>query len=262
MMDRIYIPTIAEQETVAARGDFLKVSGDGVFATRQGEGVTAGMPAVFLRLQDCNLHCGANNEGWRCDAWYTWDKDTPEYWQETTNLSIDDAETDIRNAWNEAFPDEVGGERIVITGGEPLLQQRKLVGMLDRFADWDIEIETNGTIAPLDELQRCQLNCSPKLASSGNPDTLRHKPNALSKIASFPNAWFKFVVSQPDDLAEIETIAAANDIAYERVLLMSEGVDPKALRASDERLTKIARGLGCGVTARNHIFWYGDKRRT
>ena len=42
--------------------------GDGpeIFHTIQGEGVSAGMPAVFIRASRCNLHCV-----W-CDTAYTW----------------------------------------------------------------------------------------------------------------------------------------------------------------------------------------------
>jgi len=39
------------------RDDRIKLSGDGVFYTVQGEGITTGLPAVFMRLQFCNLMC-------------------------------------------------------------------------------------------------------------------------------------------------------------------------------------------------------------
>ena len=38
-----------------------------VFYSIQGEGITAGLPAVFVRLQGCSVGCA-----W-CDTKYSWD---------------------------------------------------------------------------------------------------------------------------------------------------------------------------------------------
>jgi 7-carboxy-7-deazaguanine synthase len=257
-----YSPISEELARFRDRSDKLRVSGDGVFATLQGEGASAGAPAVFLRLQDCNLHCGQNGEGWQCDAWYTWDRSKPQFWQEQRLASPESLVGEIQSAWDDFEPGCELAQRLVLTGGEPLLQQANIVPLIKQLPNWNIEIETNGTIVPLSELRDCQINCSPKLASSGNNLRARYRPDALRAIASLPNHWFKFVVASRQDLAEIEQIVSENDISYSRVLLMSEGVEAESLQASDERLAGIAKSLGCLVTARNHIFWYGDKRRT
>lgn len=256
-----YMPSESERLNTLSRGDFLKVSGDGVFATLQGEGVTAGEPAVFLRLQNCNLHCGQAGNGWMCDAWYTWDKSTSEYWGETTNRPVQRLTEEVQELWKDKFSSEVS-PRLVITGGEPLLQQRKLVDLINSLPGWEIEIETNGTIMPLNELAELQFNCSPKLSTSGNSLGARYRPAVLQKIASFPNHWFKFVVSSDNDITEIQAMVADNGLEAARVLLMSEGTDPELLRQSDKRLATVAKALGYTMTARNQIFWFGNKRAT
>lgn len=262
--NRVYLPTPAERELTLARGDFLKVSGDGVFATLQGEGVNAGEPVVFLRLQDCNLHCGRGGEGWKCDTWYTWDKTTPEYWRESSNKPCGQIASEISDAWDAMHGDKTDKpKRLVVSGGEPLLQQDKLIELFQELPDFKVEIETNGTIVPRDELAGVQLNCSPKLASSGNGLHARFRPAALQKIASFPNAWFKFVVTDPGvDMEEVNRIVEEVQIDPARVFLMSEGSNAERLVQSDDRLLPIARALGYNMTRRNHIFWFGDKRRT
>ncbi len=82
-----------------------------IFYSLQGEGVTAGTPTVFLRLANCNLSCS-----W-CDTKYTWDWQSYDPQREVMELSDDEAHERIL-----AFE----CPHLVITGGEPLMQQRAL----------------------------------------------------------------------------------------------------------------------------------------
>lgn len=258
-----YIPNTEERRVATRFSDELKISGDGIFATLQGEGISAGRPSVFLRLQNCNLHCGRGGEGWRCDAWYTWDKSTKEYWQETRLASVQAVAEELNSTWASNFNKDNLIPNLVITGGEPLLQQSKLERLLPLVSNWQIEIETNGTINPSDIFRDSQLNCSPKLSTSGNKYKARINEKALRQIASFPNYWLKFVVTAPRDIEEIDSIVKlTNGGDYSRVILMSEGVTETELLQQDIYLYSVAKSLGCQVTARNHIFWYGDKRAT
>src|SRR6185503_1731335 len=116
----------------------LKVSE--IFASIQGEGPSAGAPSVFLRLAQCNLHCA-----W-CDTKYTWDWTTYRFEDEVRTESVSAVAVRLR-AHSE--------QRLVVTGGEPLLQEEalfELFRLLDERARYVVEIETNGTIAPSEAL--------------------------------------------------------------------------------------------------------------
>lgn len=259
-MPEIYKPTSDDRQRLVIRPDMLKVSGDKVFATLQGEGVTTGKPAVFIRLQLCNLACG-KNEGWQCDTGYTWDKNREEFWKEPEDWSYQKAIDNINNAWIEKFGN-TDDKRVVITGGEPLLQQSKLVKLVERLADWNIEIETNGTIKPLPELSNCQFNCSPKLSNSGNSTNRRYKPEVLIYINSLPNSWFKFVVNNPQDFEEIDSIVDECKLNSGKVLIMPEGQTAEDVQSHAMEIEPEALKRRWSITYRNQLIWFGAKRRT
>ncbi len=258
----LYNPTQIDIDNIKPRADLLKVSGDGVFATRQGEGVTSGKPSVFLRLHYCNLTCGVP-DGWKCDTWYTWDKTREEYWTEPNDLSYSDTVAVIESAWAMSFPDELAEDkRAVITGGEPLLQQDKIVNLLTEMPEWTVEIETNGTIIPVPELHGCQFNCSPKLRNSGNTKRRRYKPEALRAINALENSWFKFVVTSVDDLEEIDQIVTECELDKKKILIMPEGQTADVVEGNAQMISGAVEDKGWNLTMRNQLIWYGDKRRT
>jgi organic radical activating enzyme len=237
--------------------------GDGpeIFHTIQGEGVSAGCPAVFVRASLCNLHCV-----W-CDTDHTWNfEGTP--WSHEKNTKHRKEDVII-----ELAPAEVAERilvfhcpRVVITGGEPLLQETGFLEMIHQIRrempDCVFEVETNGTRVPSPAFAEAvdQFNVSPKLSNSGMDESLRLIPSALDFFASSPKAWFKFVVSQPADLAEIQSLRARFGIPASRVLLMPEGRTSAQLDRSSEWLAGICRDLGFRFCDRLHVRIWGDKR--
>src|SRR5882724_174538 len=158
----------------------LKVSE--TFESLQGEGASAGAPAFFVRLAQCNLHCV-----W-CDTKYTWDFERYRY------------EDEVREQPVAQVAELVNGSpsrRLVLTGGEPLLQQRALKDFFARLApDIVLEVETNGTIAPDPESVRRvnQWNVSAKLSSAGDPEQFRIRPEILAIFRDSGRAYLKLVV--------------------------------------------------------------------
>jgi len=255
-----YCPTLAEIQALRPKEGNFKVSGDGIFATRQGEGVTAGMNAVFLRLHFCNLACGRDG-GWKCDTWYTWDKQTREFWQESQDITPEAVAQKVVIAWTEKFG-LASDHRIVVTGGEPLLQQREIAKLLKFLPGWKVEVETNGTIIPISELHDCQFNCSPKLANSGNGLNRRYRPQVLNAIAGLPNSWFKFVVTSVQDLDEVKTMVIGSGIPDAKVLIMPEGNSVEIVQSRLNSLQDQVVALGWQTTNRNQLIWFGNQRRT
>ena len=242
--------------------------GDGpeIFHTIQGEGVSVGAPAVFIRASRCNLHCH-----W-CDTDHTWNFEGTPWPHEkdavagyvkhrkadvTVEISADEAASRIL-----AF----GCPRTVITGGEPLLQQAEFLEMIGRIRhsqpEHQFEVETNGTRIPSPELHAAvdQFNVSPKLSNSGMAESLRLHSAALEFFAASPKTWFKFVVADPADLHEIDTLCAHHSIPRTRVILMPEGRTCADLDRRAAWLAEICRDQGFRFGDRLHIRLWGDRR--
>ena len=223
-----------------------------IFASLQGEGPSAGRPSTFVRLSNCNLACA-----W-CDTAYTWRFSGPgAYERKSEQVVLSEQDTAARIL---AFD----GNRLVVTGGEPLLQGPALAKLLALLPDMHVEIETNGTVAPppaLDPLVH-QYNVSPKLAHSGNPAAKTLIPERLAAFAADPRAFFKFVVATPEDVAEVLALAAAYAIPRERLFVMPEGTDSATLRTRSRWLAEICAREGLRLSDRLHIHLYGDTRGT
>lgn len=261
---------ITERSTDAQRrkASFI-VSGDRTFFTEQGEGATAGKPAVFLRLHHCNLDCG-----W-CDTPYTWDTTMAAYHAEREKWELERTLQEILGEWSEGRmkqqssatdSENVVEERLVITGGEPLLQQVNLAKLLadSRLAKWKVEIETNGTILPSKELlDRAQFNCSPKLANSGVAIHRRLKPLVIQALQQV-DTYFKFVVNSRLDIDEIIRDFTPHLATFprERIYISPEGLDVVTLDRVREEVRDQVDSLGFRLGDRLHIRRYGNQRRT
>ncbi|MEL1249433.1 7-carboxy-7-deazaguanine synthase QueE [Aurantiacibacter gilvus] len=230
-----------------------------IFASVQGEGPSAGMPVAFLRLSRCNLACV-----W-CDTAYTWHfegdnrphRSGESFDRKANQVELGEAEVAARVA-------ALGQKRLVITGGEPLMQAGKLATMLGNLPDMQVEIETNGTIDPPARLdiRVDQYNVSPKLAHSGNPADLALKPDMLDRWATDERAFLKFVIAEPGDLDEVRTLVDTHMVPASRVFLMPEGTDSETLRQREKWLAPLCLEYGFRMTDRLHIHLFGDTRGT
>ncbi|MTI40441.1 radical SAM protein [Fulvivirga lutimaris] len=235
-----------------------------IFYSIQGEGKSMGKPAIFVRTSLCNLHCI-----W-CDTDYTWN------WQNTPFKHVNDSKAGYskfkKDEWIvELDADEVYNEikqhpckRVILTGGEPLMQQKELALLAQLLHDngYFIEVETNGTLVPTSEFDMAvdQYNVSPKLSNSGNSTQLREKEGAFSFFSGSEKASFKFVIDDPGDLDEVTELISRYNIAPLNVYLMPQGTTGQALNQKQQWLVDICKEHGYNYTDRLHIHIYGDKR--
>jgi 7-carboxy-7-deazaguanine synthase len=147
-----------------------------IYKSIQGESTHAGVPCVFVRLTGCNLRCS-----W-CDSEYTFTgghrMTLEQVLEEVAQLSPD-------------------GGLVEITGGEPMLQEREVVPLMQRLLDagYTVLLETSGE-RPLERVPKGVVKIvDVKCPNSGEPDTF-HMEN-LETLDSQDEV--KFVLSDRTD---------------------------------------------------------------
>ncbi len=221
-----------------------------MFYSLQGEGRSTGCPAVFLRLQHCNLLCGSGEASWSCDTLAVW----------RTGQAFTGAQIVAHWRMQGWLQHLARGARLIVTGGEPLLQQRALESFLRYLVTCHpcpaVEIETNATRVPIAALDRyvVQYNCSPKGANSGNLRSHRHNAAAMRALVGNGKAVFKFVVSSRADVEQIrEEYIDPYGIAPTRVWLMPAAATLSVLQANERRVFALCREYRYNYSTRLHI---------
>lgn len=225
--------------------------------TFQGEGASLGRLCGFVRLARCNLTCGGPGPAtWACDTPYTWD------WAGQNGTAFDPVgEVSHKEAAEVAQQVlGLGVNLVVVTGGEPLLQQQAVTELVSILADHgaEVEIETNGTLAPSHDLAclTSRFNVSPKLSGSGVPAGRRYRPAAIAALEATGKAVWKFVCAGEEDLAEV-----ARDFGHlSPIYVMPAGTSPDEVLRVSRRLAGPVIERGWSLTTRLHVLLWGDER--
>lgn len=217
-----------------------------VFYSVQGEGKLVGVPSVFVRTSGCNLRCR-----W-CDTPYTsW---TPEGEARTVTSLVEEVA---------AF----GAKHVVVTGGEPMIAS-EVVALTEalRRRGLHITVETAGTAFAA---VACDLmSISPKLANSTPGDAkwgavherTRMQRDVLRRLLDNYSYQLKFVVAEPEDMAEIVQLVSDLSVPVENVLLMPEGRSPELIRQRAAWLVPLCLQYGYRYSPRVHVDIWGDRR--
>ena len=231
------------------------------FYSIQGEGKYQGYPAVFLRLQDCNLYCGMpkNNDLTKPTGNAKWVCDTICVWRKGKAYSYNDL---YKNFKNEKIIEKLeDGAHLVITGGEPMLQQIRIAEFINFLKQKMtkkpfIEIETNGTIIPLPKFDKLVniYNISPKLKNSGNLDKLRYNPIVLQNLTLNKKSTFKFVVLDLNDLKEVKKdFINKFNISNEKIWLMPGAYNREDLWKNGQAVAELCKKYNLKMSSRMQV---------
>ena len=159
-----------------------------IFYTLQGEGAQAGRAAVFCRFAGCNLWSGRETDRSSTICQFC---DTDFVGTDGPGGGKFDSAEDLAVAIERQWPAACGQRFVVCTGGEPLLQlDAGLIAAL-HARNFEIAVETNGTVAAPEDL-----------------DWLCVSPKAGATLAQRSGDELKLVYPQPGvDPAEFEPLA-------------------------------------------------------
>ena len=125
-----------------------------IYKSLQGESTYAGLPCAFVRLTGCNLRCS-----W-CDSEYTF--------HDGRKMTSEEVRAEVKRL-------SPHGGLVEITGGEPMLQERELVPLMQQLLEdgYRVLLETSGERAleqvPANVIKIVDVKCP----DSGEENTFR-----------------------------------------------------------------------------------------
>jgi 7-carboxy-7-deazaguanine synthase len=161
-----------------------------IYKSLQGESTYAGLACVFVRLTGCNLRCS-----W-CDSEYAF--------YGGRRMTIEEVLDEVEHLTS-------AGGLVEITGGEPMLQEREVVPLMQRLLDsgYKVLLETSGE-RPLEQVPAGVIKVvDVKCPNSGEPDTFR--PENLETLR--PQDEVKFVLSDRTDYEFARDFLVRHDLA-------------------------------------------------
>lgn len=190
-----------------------------IFKSIQGEGFFTGSPAVFIRLQGCDVRCSF------CDTKYAMDinpdyksmmigdiaykkKESPVYCELNTDALI--------NFITKKYPAPVN-HHIVLTGGEPFLHEiDRLITELVRF-QYFVQVETSGC-HPIEKQDGMWITMSPKQCTIKEhyqeADELKYIVNQNTDFDKIGDIVHPYIYLQPESM-KVENVKLCVDKTIE-----------------------------------------------
>ena len=184
-----------------------------IYKSLQGESTYAGLACIFVRLTGCNLRCT-----W-CDSEFSF--------YGGSKMTVDEVMAEV-----DKLQLATGNSLVEITGGEPMLQEREVVPLMERLlaAGYKVLLETSGerplARVPAQVVKIVDVKCP----HSGEADTF-----ALDNLASLqPHDELKFVLSDRADYEFARDFVAQHQLARRvQAILFSPAFNKEASGARD-----------------------------
>lgn len=241
-----------------------------IFQSVQGEGRHTGVNSIFFRTAGCNYLCGgqmAANEyegtefedqtesmakglgtGDESDA--EWVCDTIDEWMDDEGYTVEEIYEEFEDrGLTDAIDD---GAHLILTGGEPMVQQDALSDMVSYFEEQGhdpfVEVETNGSIFPDEGMRDVvdQYNISPKLTNAGMMKDVVYHPENMRRFGQLNkmedvNADLKVVVNDKSDWEELRDDYVDQDwFEKENIYVMPAGLNQEKIGMSDQDVAELA----------------------
>jgi len=228
--------------------------------TIQGEGKLAGVPSLFIRLAKCNLRCI-----WKLPDGKICQCDTSSIFKVGKNkqIRIEEAIKIIKQNLGSI-------KHIVITGGEPLLQNKPLALLTEALKSETgahLTLETNGTLFDENVARNIDLfSISPKLKNSKNDDRKRLNIEVLQSFIDFANKFnkeiqFKFVIASISEEYEIKNdyLAHLRNFKISDIMIMPLGATVNELEQTSIIAFEMAVKNGWRFSPRLQINLFNNK---
>jgi 7-carboxy-7-deazaguanine synthase len=203
------------------------------FTSILGEGTLAGLPAFFIRLTGCNLRCRY------CDTAYAYEGGE--------SRSVKSLVDEARRA---------AARLVLVTGGEPLLQEGALALMDDLIkAGLEVLLETNGSLPVQGVDSRVRRLVDLKCPGSGMSGH-NYWPN-LEVLT--PRDEVKFIVSDQDDFAWTLEVVKRHGLTDRLPVLISPAFGVASL--PEVAAWIIHSGLPLRLNLQLHKYIWGPEAR-
>ncbi len=182
-----------------------------IYKSLQGESTHAGLPCVFVRLTGCNLRCD-----W-CDSEFSF--------YGGSKMTLQEVLTEVARL-------SPSGGLVEITGGEPMLQEREVIPLMEQLldADYQVLLETSGE-RPLSRVPKEVMKIvDVKCPHSGEPDTF-----ALENLKALrSHDELKFVLTDRTDYEFARDFVREHELASRvTAILFSPAFKKEASGARD-----------------------------
>ncbi|AKP24715.1 7-carboxy-7-deazaguanine synthase [Leptospira interrogans serovar Manilae] len=234
--------------------DNLKTSVHEIYLSLSGEGISTGIPTIFVRMAGCSLRCGmtVGRKLW-CDTPYALSPKAGE--EMSVNQVLDKIQelsaVNIQILLTGGEPLEGRNREFSITLGNEIFRTRNSSGFYPRP-----RVETNGAES-IEGMDQFVFTLDYKLPGSGMEDRMNLKNLEIYKERKNPLDEIKFVIRDKNDFERCLEIIEKHTLVGNLLASPVQGeLSPEILA----EWIKYSLGSGLRLSIQTHKYIWGDQR--